>query len=241
MDPYNYEGYGQCEVGAPDFRSVAKIGTKAPDFTLTDLNGKSVSLAEFKGKKHVLLEFGSITWPPFVGEVPSLTQLREKYHSKDFEFFIVYVREAHPGENFPHHRSFGQKLGHARKLRELETVGLPILVDGIEGSTHAAYGLLPNMVYLIDRDGIVVYKSDWTDAQELEGMCESLVRLGDMKARQVPIIRKAVSERLHWIPMDPQHRERIYRRSGEKAIRDYKNAKGHLPYATDAEKAGSGL
>lgn len=171
-----------------------------------------------------------------MGEVPPLTGLYQKYRAKGFEFFIVYVREAHPGENFPHHSSFEQKLAHARKLRELENVSLPILIDDMEGSTHKAYGLLPNMIYLIDRDGIVVYKSDWTDAYELEGMCESLVRLDDMKARKVPIIRKGISERLHWIPMDPQHRERIYRRSGEKAIRDYFNARGHLPYATDAEK-----
>jgi len=95
------------------------------------------------------------------------------------------------------------------------------------------------MVYLIDRDGIVVYKSDWTDAHELEDMCNSLVRLEDLKKRRVPIIRKGVSERLHWISRDPHHRERIYRRSGEKAIRDYFNARGHLPYATDAEKAKS--
>ena len=96
------------------------------------------------------------------------------------------------------------------------------------------------MVYLINRDGVVVYKSDWTDGVELDGMCESLVRLDDMKARSVPIIRKGVSERLHWIPMDPEHRERIYRRSGEKAIKDYLNAKGHLPYTTDAERAKAG-
>ena len=95
------------------------------------------------------------------------------------------------------------------------------------------------MIYLIDRDGVVVYKSDWTDAHELNGMCQSLVRLDDMKTRNVPIIRKGVSERLHWIPMDPQHRERIYRRSGDKAIRDYFNARGHLPYASDTEKKGS--
>ena len=176
-----------------------------------------------------------------MGEVPPLTALHAKYRSKGFEFFIVYVREAHPGENFPHHLSYEQKLAHAGKLRELERVGLPILVDDIEGSTHKAYGLLPNMVYLIDRDGIIVYKSDWTDAHELEGMCESLIRLDDMKARRVPIIRQGISERLHWVPMDPQHRERIYRRSGEKAIRDYFKAKGHLPYATDAEKSGPGL
>jgi hypothetical protein len=174
-----------------------------------------------------------------VGEVPPLTELYEKYRNRGFEFFIIYTREAHPGENFPHHVSSEQKIFHAKKLRELDAVEIPILVDDIEGSTHKAYGALPNMVYLIDRDGVVVYKSDWTDAHELDEMCESLVRLDDMKARRVPIIRKGVSERLHWIPMDPQHRERIYRRSGEKAIRDYFNARGHLPYATDAEKAKS--
>ena len=100
-------------------------------------------------------------------------------------------------------------------------------------------GLRSNMIYLIDRDGMVVYKSDWTDAHELEGMCESLVRLDEMKARKVPIIRTGTSERIHWIPMEPAHRERIYRRSGEKAIRDFANARGYLPFATDAERARS--
>jgi len=171
-----------------------------------------------------------------VGEVPPLTKLYERYQPRGFEFFIVYVREAHPGENFPHHISFEQKIAQARKLQELERVEIPILLDDLEGTAHRAYGLLPNMVYLIDRDGLVVYKSDWTDAHEIDGMCESLVRLDDMNARGVPIIRKGISERLHWIPMDPRDRERIYRRSGEKAIRDYLNAKGHLPYATDVEK-----
>jgi len=61
MDSYNHESYGQCDVDAPDFRSVAQVETKAPDFILTDLDGGRVSLADFKGKKHVLLEFGSIT------------------------------------------------------------------------------------------------------------------------------------------------------------------------------------
>ncbi|TAJ96210.1 hypothetical protein EPO44_13450 [bacterium] len=175
-----------------------------------------------------------------MGEAPSLTELREKYRSKGFEFFIVYVREAHPGENFPHHASLEQKLAQARKLRDLEKVRLPILVDDLQGTTHKAYGLLPNMVYLINREGVVVYKSDWTDAVELDDMCKSLIRLDEMRVQQVPIIRQGVSERLHWIPMEPALRERVYRRSGEKAIRDYLNAKGHLPYATDAEKARLG-
>lgn len=171
-----------------------------------------------------------------MGEVPPLTALYRQYRKLDFQFFIVYTREAHPGENYLHHDSFEQKLRQAGKLRELDQVNdMTILVDDVRGMTHTAYGQLPNMIYLIDRDGIVVYKSDWTDAQELDGMCASLVRLDEMKARQVPIIRQGVSQRLHWIAMDPAHRERIYRRSGEKAIQDYFKARGSLPYATDAE------
>ena len=58
---YNYHSFGQCDVGAPDFRAVAKVGSKAPHFTLTSLEGKKVSLGDFIGRRHVLLEFGSIT------------------------------------------------------------------------------------------------------------------------------------------------------------------------------------
>ncbi len=177
-----------------------------------------------------------------MGEVPLLTQLYRKYRERGFEFFIVYTREAHPGENYPHHTSIEQKRHHARQLRELDQVTIPILVDDLQGTVHKAYavhkayGGISNMIYLIDRQGIIVYKSDWTDAHELEGMCESLVRLDEMKARKVPIIRSGISERLHWIPMEPAHRERIYRRSGEKAIRDFANARGYLPFATDADR-----
>ena len=124
-----------------------------------------------------------------MGEVPPLTELYQKYRARGFEFFIVYTREAHPGENFPHHVSLEQKVSYAKELKKLDKVEIPVLVDDLEGSTHNAYGALPNMIYLIDRHGVVVYKSDWTDAHELDGMCESLVRLDDMKARQVPIIR----------------------------------------------------
>ncbi len=61
MDSYNRHSYGLCDVDAPDFRSVAQVGTQAPEFSLTDLDGKGITLADFKGKKHLLLEFGSIT------------------------------------------------------------------------------------------------------------------------------------------------------------------------------------
>ncbi len=61
MDAYNYESFGQCELAAPDFRAVAMVGSIAPQITLRSLDGEKVSLSDFLGKKHVLLEFGSIT------------------------------------------------------------------------------------------------------------------------------------------------------------------------------------
>ena len=56
----------------------------------------------------------------------------------------------------------------------------------------------------------------------------------------IPIIRKGISERMHWIPMDPALRERVYRRPGEKAIQDYYRVFGFLPHATDTEKQKAG-
>jgi len=61
QDHYNYDSFGQCDLAVPDFRAVAKVGSQAPRFTLGNLDGEEVSLSEFVGKKHVLLEFGSIT------------------------------------------------------------------------------------------------------------------------------------------------------------------------------------
>ena len=61
MSDYNYDSFGQCDIGVPDFWDTAKVGNQAPDFTLSNLDGNEVSLSAFKGKKHVLLEFGSIT------------------------------------------------------------------------------------------------------------------------------------------------------------------------------------
>ncbi len=58
---YNYESFGQCDLAAPDFRAVTHVGSRAPQFTLRSLDGGKVSLADFIGKKHVVLEFGSIT------------------------------------------------------------------------------------------------------------------------------------------------------------------------------------
>jgi cytochrome oxidase Cu insertion factor (SCO1/SenC/PrrC family) len=49
-------GFAQEKKPAPPTPTV-KVGDMAPDFKLTDQNGKDVSLSEFRGKKNVALAF----------------------------------------------------------------------------------------------------------------------------------------------------------------------------------------
>src|SRR5690349_14673292 len=75
---------------------------------------------------------------------------------------FIYTREAHPGENVPHHDSFGRKLAGAALLREETGIGRDILVDDLAGTVHRGYGLMPNMTWVIGRGGRIAYKAGWT-------------------------------------------------------------------------------
>lgn len=66
------------------------------------------------------------------------------------------------------HDSFDAKLAGARLLRDEVGIRRPILVDDLAGTAHHAYGLLPNMSWVIGRGGRILYKSDWTSAANVE-------------------------------------------------------------------------
>ncbi len=94
--------------------------------------------------------------------------MAREYEPKGFGFVFVYTREAHPGENFPAHRSMEQKLSHARTFKKEFGIERSILVDDLIGTGHKLYGTLPNMTYLISRSGQVLFRADWTDPPTIE-------------------------------------------------------------------------
>jgi len=58
--------------------------TKAPDFTLPDLNGKAFSLSELEGKV-VILDFWATWCPPCVMEIPHFIDLYKEYKGQGLE------------------------------------------------------------------------------------------------------------------------------------------------------------
>jgi peroxiredoxin len=63
VEDYNYESFSRSESAgkSSEFKNSLRAGDEAPDFELPTLNGERIRLSGFRGKKHVLLEFGSIT------------------------------------------------------------------------------------------------------------------------------------------------------------------------------------
>lgn len=190
MEEYNYRFYKEGVTPWDDFRTSSKIrvGKVAPDFVATDLDSNVITLSSFRGKKNVVLQFGCATCAPFIERVNSgevgLESLHERYRDKGVEFFIVYVREAHPGSRLTHHDSIQQKRDHAEILKTDENLEIPIIVDDLAGTIHRSYGSLPYMIFVINREGIIVHRADRSDPSQLPLVLDNLLMLDSSPTRE---------------------------------------------------------
>lgn len=68
-----------------------QIGEFPPNFNAIDINGKQITLNQFKGKKVVLLDFWASWCAPCRKSFPHLKELHQKYHKDGFEILAISV------------------------------------------------------------------------------------------------------------------------------------------------------
>ncbi len=109
----------------------------------------------------------------------SIEALKSKYRDRGVEFVVVYVEDPHPGE--PGYRDFTQPADHAertayaKRLVGERGMDATVVVDEMDDAVWTQYGSLPNMVYVIDRDGRVAYHATWTLPGKLDAVLEELI------------------------------------------------------------------
>jgi len=119
----------------------AEVSSVAPAFMLSDVNGRQVSLAQFKGKV-VILDFWATWCPPCKREIPDFIKLQSEYGSKGVQ--IVGIALDQPEKV----RAFARDNG----------MNYPVLL-GTDG-VSAHYGGVESVptTFIIDKAGRIVTK-----------------------------------------------------------------------------------
>jgi thiol-disulfide isomerase/thioredoxin len=119
------------------------VNYAAPDFSLADLNGGTVSLADYSGKI-LFLNFWQTTCPPCIEELPDFLSFMEE-QPDDVAWLTVNVEET------------------PQMVREFfaanDFLGIPVAFDP-DSVTRYAYGVFGFPVtFVIDGEGVVRYLS----------------------------------------------------------------------------------
>ena len=144
---------------------AAKIGYRAPNFRLNDLDGNERSLAEFKGKV-VFINFWATWCIPCKAEMPSMEALYQDYREEGLE--ILAVSNDLRGESVV--RPF---------VEELELTYIVLLDPDFRVDDKYLVHSVPTS-FIIGRDGIVTHEligaRNW-NAPEAREMIENLLKM----------------------------------------------------------------
>lgn len=156
------------EIGSWD--AGPSLGEVAPDFTLKTLKGVPVTLSTLSDDKPTVLIFGNFTCGPFRGEAGNLERLYETY-GNDFNFLVVYVREAHPSDGWamtrnesadivlPQPQKYEERVEVATRCQAHLGDKIPLVVDDMDDPVGGRYSGMPSRLYLLDQERQVRFKS----------------------------------------------------------------------------------
>lgn len=135
-------------------------GDTIPAFELITTDDNLLTRDDVFRDKPVLFIFGSMTCPMTASAAPTVQALYDEFGDR-IDIIMMYVREAHPGENVSQAESMEEKLEHARALKEFYDIEWTVAADNIDGDLHRALDPKPNSAYLMDSEGAILFRSLW--------------------------------------------------------------------------------
>lgn len=142
------------------------ISKPAPQFTLKDIDGKKVSLSDYKGKT-VILDFWATWCSPCKASFPSMKKAQEKYASNQgvkFLFVNTMERVENPAEN-------------AANFIRANNYPFHVVVDA-EGKISASYDVsgIPTKIF-IDKEGEIRYIAVGFEEATLQEEIDTVINL----------------------------------------------------------------
>lgn len=125
------------------------VGTKALDFSVTDINGKEYSLDSLKGKI-IVMNFWFIQCKPCIMEMPELNKLVENYINEDVIFLGFAMNKKSKLESFLKKTDFSYTIisESEKVVTDYKVTGFPthIIVDKDSKIVFSTSGLGPTTI-----------------------------------------------------------------------------------------------
>jgi len=149
-----------------------KAGDPAPDFTLPAVSGKTVTLSQYRGRRHVVISFVPAAWTPVCSDQwPGYAILQDLFDRYDAVLLGITV------DNIPTLFAWTNQMGK---------LWFPVLSDfWPHGKVADAFGVLRSdgmaerAIIIIDKNGIIrhIDVSDINKRPFLESIVQELERL----------------------------------------------------------------
>jgi peroxiredoxin len=125
--------------------SSLREGAEAPDFELNTLEGETIKLSDYRGKK-VILNFWATWCPPCKAEMPHMQNFYEDYNDQGVEILAVNLTNMDKGKEEV--QKFVDEYGL--------TFSIPMDEEGFAGTTYQAFTIPTS--YILDENGVITKK-----------------------------------------------------------------------------------
>lgn len=171
-DGVKHSVYKPGKLKPVDSRSTLKLGQKAPHFSLPSVSGRQISLAQFRGKKHVVLSFVPAAFTPVCSsQFPGYNIALDLFKQHDATLLGITT------DNIPSLHAWQTSMGG---------LDFDILSDfWPHGQVASRYGVLrgdgtsERALVVIDKQGVIRYMDvhDINKRPPLEDLVEALSKL----------------------------------------------------------------